>query len=343
MNQYRTVLFNLLILSCLSANTPLMYTIGLTGGYDNNVMRFSDNEFDEVSLEPETMGDAKTFDSFVYKLGLSGKKSVWGRGKKEIFFNGTFNWSDYKHNPERKYWSGGLDATFRWGSYKNIKYSLRHLNSFYLRHYIDRDVSDKSLEPCSFSDQNQSVTLTQKLGWNGWASLSAGYLQRYYDFPFTEFDLDIVYARGKINKRIKNIGTVTFQFERGHAANVTFEKTAKASGFDRSYETMEWYLPVRIQRGIPFFKEIGFSIRQETRVYEAEDPDDPLHSGRNHLDAKYDLWLKKNLTESMKITLSGRYRQRTTESAYGWVTDLKSFNQLQFWCKIEREFIYDRY
>jgi hypothetical protein len=45
----------------------------------------------------------------------------------------------------------------------------------------------------------------------------------------------------------------------------------------------------------------------------------------------------------LNITLSGRYRTRETESAFNWVTDLKSFNQLQFWCKIEWDMIYDRY
>ena len=63
----------------------------------------------------------------------------------------------------------------------------------------------------------------------------------------------------------------------------------------------------------------------------------------NHVDSKYDLWLKKNLTEHMKVILSGRYRTRETESVYNWVSDLKSFHQLQFWCKMELDLVYDRY
>ena len=106
---------------------------------------------------------------------------------------------------------------------------------------------------------------------------------------------------------------------------------------------MEWYLPIKLQKRIPFFKEIGISMRQETRVYEAEDPNDPLHAGRNHIDSKVDVWVKKKLNDALNITLSGRYRTRETESAFNWVTDLKSFNQLQFWCKIEWDMIYDRY
>ncbi|MED5317262.1 MAG: hypothetical protein VX744_05865, partial [Candidatus Neomarinimicrobiota bacterium] len=73
------------------------------------------------------------------------------------------------------------------------------------------------------------------------------------------------------------------------------------------------------------------------------DPDDPLHSGRNHLDTKYDLWLKKIITETVNVTLTGRYRTRVTDSGYEWVEDLKSFQLLQMWCKIEWDLIYDRY
>lgn len=112
----------------------------------------------------------------------------------------SFSWSDYKHNQEREYWSGGMDAIFRWGSYKNIKYSVRHLNSFYLRHYVDRDISREILSPCAFTDRNQSMNLTQKIHQNHWINLGTGYLQRYYDKPFTEFDLDILYIKGKLNQ-----------------------------------------------------------------------------------------------------------------------------------------------
>ena len=89
--------------------------------------------------------------------------------------------------------------------------------------------------------------------------------------------------------------------------------------------------------------EIGVSLRTEYRVYEAEDVNDPLHSGRSHIDSKYDIWLKKKLTEDIGITLASRYRSRTTDSSYNWVNDLKSFKQLQFWFNIEWDLIYDKY
>ena len=332
----KKIIICLLILSCLSARTPFEYTIGITGGYDNNVMRFSLEEFDQAAMDSEVMGGAKTFDSFVYRIGISGEKLLWKSMKKELSVNGLLNWADYRNNPEREYGSGGVDAIFKWGSYQNIKYSLRHLDSFYLRHYVNRDVSTETQSPCAFTDRNQSIALTHRISKQYWANLGVGYLQRYYDKPFTEFDLNINYVKVKLNHRIMKLGNISFQVNRGSATSQSHFLPARPSSFNRSYESLEWYFPIKVQKGIPFLNEIGISVRQENRVY-------PLHSGRNHVDSKYDLWLKKNLTESMKVTLSGRYRQRTTESAYDWVTHLKSFNQLQFWCKMELDLVYDRY
>ena len=343
MIQQKHILVSFIILSWIPAGTPLEYSLQFATGYDSNVMRFSADEYRKAALSSEVMGGADTFDSFVYKLGLSGGKSLWNSRKKEFKVSGNLNWSDYRHHPRRKYGSSGFDMQYRWGPYQNIKYSFRHLDRFYLRHYVNRDISNATLSSSAFTDHNQSVTITQKMGRREWFNLTVGFLQRYYERPFTEFNSDINYIRGKLNRRFTNFGTVAFQFERGSANNITFGKTAKASVLDRSYETMEWYVPFRIKHKIPFVNEAGISVRRETRIYAAEDLDDPIHSGRSHLDSKYDLWLKKNITESMNVVLTGRYRTRATESGYEWVEDLKSFQLLQLWCKIEWELIYDRY
>ena len=92
-----------------------------------------------------------------------------------------------------------------------------------------------------------------------------------------------------------------------------------------------------------FFDQMGLSLRQEIRVYEAEALDDALHSGRYHKDIKIDLWINKKIGDEIEVTFSSRFRQRNTESSYDWVSDLKSFNQVQIWCKIKWAFTYDNY
>ena len=168
-------------------------------------MRFSDNELSEAAQEIGMMGGAKTFDSFITKWGFSALKELMIKRKKFIKLRGLHSLSYYRDIPEKRYWSGGFDLSYRWGTYRNIKYSIRHLDEFYLRHYTDRDVSVSDLAACVFTDRNQNITLTHRLSKLIWVNISPGYLQRYYSRPFTEFDLDIVYLKGRINYKLKNI------------------------------------------------------------------------------------------------------------------------------------------
>ena len=336
--------FNILVFFCLvHASTPLNFNLSYHGGYDDNVMRFSSEEIENAASNVNYMGGATTFDSYINKFQISTSKTLLTSGSKEIEFNSIFSISDYIHNINKDYWSGSLTLKYRWGAYRNIKYSLRHLNSYYLRHYIDRDVSLNDLKPCNFSDNDQLLNYTNKLDRRHWYSIGVGFLQRYYDNPFSEFDLDIFYLRLKINKKIKKIGTVSFQIDRGTAKNISFQKTAVSSNFDRSYETIEWYIPFKLKSPIPLFDRIGFSYRKELRYYKAEAANDILHSGRDHADSKLSFWVDKELWDDLSITISARFRSRKTDSAYDWVRDLKSFNQTQLWCKIKWGFSYDKY
>jgi len=343
MQYYKKLYLIIVILSSLSGGTPFEYTLGLTGGYDGNVMRFSKDEFNDAAQVIEIMGGSSTFDSFVTRLSFSGKKSFIFFGDKGLNFRLFYSTSNYTNTPEKKYWSGGLDVSYKWGSYKNIKYSLRHLDHFYLRHYIDRDISTGELSPCFFTDRNQSILLSQRVSIQSWFNIGVGYLQRYYSRPFIEFDLDIYYLKGKFNHKIKRYGTIALQVKRGRAVGESHFLPEMPSSFDRSYETIEWFAPLKMNKKIHFLDEIGISARLEHRVYDAEDPNDPLHAGRSHLDSKYDFWFAKRVNENMKITVSTRYRTRSTDSKYDWVKDLKSFNQMQCWFKIEWNMIYDNY
>ena len=145
-----------------------------------------------------------------------------------------------------------------------------------------------------------------------------------------------------INK-IQKIGSISFQIDRAVADNITFGETAVSSEFDRSYESLEWYIPVKFKSPISFFDQIGLSIRQELRYYEAEASNDVLHAGRDHSDNKLTIWINKDLSDDFNVSLSARFRQRKTNSSYDWVSDLKSFNQVQLWCKIRWRFSYDKY
>ena len=327
----------------LNANTPWDYTLSIGSGYDSNVMRFSAEEIENAGQRTEILGSTSHFDSFVTKLGLSVKKDLWALNNKNLSVGSKFSMSSYLDTPEKRYWSGGFNFIYKWGTYKNFKYSINHLDKFYLRHYINKDISNSMLEACYFSDRDQSASLTNRFTKNSWGTLGVGFLQRYYTRPFTEFDLDITYYKARFNFKLKRFGTLAFQINQGRAESESHLGTLRPSSFDRSYNTQELFIPFTIKYRLPFIQSFGFSYRSEKRIYDAEDPNDVLHAGRSHKDKKFSLWFRKNLGEDVSIKLSSRLRSRETDSGYEWVSDLKSFNQLQFWINIEWDLIYDQY
>ena len=83
--------------------------------------------------------------------------------------------------------------------------------------------------------------------------------------------------------------------------------------------------------------------RQDFRYYKAEEEGDQLHSGRNHIDNKMNIWVEKKINEKLLVKTSLRYRFRLTESQFEWVSKLRTFHQWQAWISIEWKMVYDRY
>ncbi len=325
-------------------NSPIKWTIGLTNGYDNNVLRLSEIEQKDAALDESILGGAETFDSHYARFSLSGLKNVQlSDRKKQIQFYGKVNISNYSQNKNRRHWSGNLKATYRWGSYRKLEYSLRHLDSYYIRHYVDRDISTDELASCNFTDREQRILASYPLQRRLWATGFVSYTQRYFDKPFTEFDLDIVSTTIRISKKFRGFGTISLEGTYGVAENITFGKTANASDLDRSYKHAEWYIPISYNQGFFGLDDIGLSLRRDVRLYKAESMGDPLHSGRSHTEVKVDVWGEKDLRKHFTIKGKIRYRKRTTDSRFDWVSNLKTFDQVQAWVTLEWDMIYDRY
>ena len=325
-------------------HSPIKWTVGLTNGYDNNVLKLSSVEKKDAALEGDILGGADTFDSHYTRFSMSGLKKIQlAERKKQIQFYAKGNIYNYTQNENRRYWSGNLKATYHWGSYRKLEYSIRHLDSYYIRHYIDRDVSTNELASCSFTDRDQRILVSYPIKRRLWTSGFVSYTQRYFDKPFTEFDLNIVTTALKISKKFRGFGTIAIEGKYGIADNITFGKTAKASDLDRSYTHVEWFVPISYNQNFFGFDNVGFSMRRDIRIYEAETMGDPLHSGRSHEEVKWDIWGEKELSENLTLKGSLRYRKRSTDSRFDWVSKLKTFDQVQAWVILEWDMIYDRY
>ena len=57
-------------------NSPIKWTVGLTNGYDNNVLRLSGIEKSDTALDESIMGGVDTFDSHYARFSLSVRQKM---------------------------------------------------------------------------------------------------------------------------------------------------------------------------------------------------------------------------------------------------------------------------
>ena len=124
--KYHILLINLITFTL--ASTPFYY--GFSNGYDNNVLRLSSSEVKEINSNMTFIDGIDKMDSYISKFGFKVDKTIYIQNKKEVLGKINASFSNFHQNEYKKYWSGGFDFIYKWGSYKNLKYSLRHLNNF---------------------------------------------------------------------------------------------------------------------------------------------------------------------------------------------------------------------
>ncbi len=312
----------------------LSWDIKLRSGYDSNSLRLSSDEQDEAGLEPTILGSVNTFDSYYQRIAarLTGRYRLSGN-KQELEIRLEPSLTGYMQVSQKRYSGVTLSVDYTWGAYRHLVGQIRRLNQYYLRDYRDRDRSTENYAGCYFSDADHSLELSLPLAYRVWLAAEGGYLQRYYEKPFTEFDLDIYYGSLRFNSSRWRPFTVGLRYKYGYAANITLHATARASTLDRSYRFVEIYLPLRYRMAGTMLSSVGINLKTEMRQYAVEDYDDPLHSGRFHRDVKLDFWVRRPVSRDINLELTLRHRTRTTDSAFEWVEDLKSFRQIQ--CRLD--------
>ncbi len=314
----------------------LDWSLSLRNGYDSNVLRLSQREMENAATRPDLLGSMSTFDSYFYRVAgaVNANYRLPGRGNQTVRISLAPAMTNYLSNDDKKYTSGSLSLDYSWGPYRHLVFRISRLNNFHLRTYINRDIARIQRTSCNFSDADHTIGMSYPLARRIWLSFKAGYLQRYYQAPFTEFDLNIFHASFKFNSNRSRIISFGAELKGGYAENISVGQTARASAMDRAYRFYEFVLPLRLKRYVPLADIAGFTLRGEIRKYEVESVVDPLHSGRSHMDLKFDWWLQKQLGENFTVTFNMRHRTRTTESSHEWVEDLKSFSQIQSWINL---------
>ena len=79
-----------LLVTAISASTPINIHLSYHSGYDSNVMRFSQKEIQNAAEDRRMMGGAGTFDSYVSRINTRFQKTLFVSGKKELGISSAF-------------------------------------------------------------------------------------------------------------------------------------------------------------------------------------------------------------------------------------------------------------
>jgi len=286
-------------------------------GYDNNVLKYSDNENILFSRYVST------------QKNLSTKFKILERSTR---FNFTLKKNYFIDNDEKSNYSISLKFKQSLGNYKFLDFSYNFINDIYLREYVDVDQGIVNYiydgTDCDFDFSKYSIGYETPLIRNK-SKINYYYLYQtqFYNKYFTEFDLELNGFKIRYlnsNKKNKfNVSLTLFD-----ANNISKnDETISTNYMDRGYKEFSCFLSYEYKLNK---KKIGFSINENLRQYSSDLIADQLHYDRNHIDRQISLWYSFNHGNKNKSKFIMKYRERNTSSDYSWVEDLKTFDKLVF-------------
>ena len=343
----RKILLIIFLLSVLNAQTlinklkvPIYYTSSFSVGYDSNIFRLSNLNLQVDNTS--TIINSSTFDSgyIVPKFQVNYNPFLMSKVKTE--FNFSFSRNHYFSSDEKSYNIFYTQIGFKLAPYQSLKISHRLIPKFYLRNFIDHDLSIFENQVCTFSIENFDLSYSHPISKKSWAKFKVSKTNYSYNANFTEFDTQIFRLETRYYLRVLNFSnSIWYSFSDGN--NISYESNYHSTSIDRSYGEHNVGLSLKQRvRSIDLIDNFGLSFMIENRYYKSKDEDilifgsweDELHNGREHNEFNFSLWIDKKINNKLNNQIKIKYRDRNIESDYYWISDYKEFNKYEIIYKI---------
>ena len=322
---------------------PVYVTMTASAGYDQNFLKFSDDDILDVETDKWLLGEATSLHSSALKESISLLYIPYVITGHETQFQFKVNSASYFASSDKSYWSYFFRFAQHVGAYQWIKLSYNLIPYFYIKEYPDRDIQmydpeDGRFSPemafyaASFAQETIAVTYSHPFPLDQtWLSLNYIFKKQYYNTHFTEFDLDInEFCLGFTSNFISDV-KLSGKYYTTIANNITYQNDQPATvSKDRGFSQSKYYLSTSLTR-LPLLDAVGIYTSVENREFSSTLDIDPLHNSRKHSDLRIGIWAMKNITPYFSIKLKSNYRKRTTSSDYEFVEGLKSFNKYDIW------------
>ncbi len=321
---------------------PLYFRVTAGIGYDDNLLKFSDMEKSSAIVNGLLPVGTDTFDSAVIKpeFRLLYSPVFFVDDATNIILN--FSYADYLQSDKKSHASYALRIEQHLAPYSWLKFQYSYLPDYFLRLYRDSDYARNDRVECTFSLQNTALSYSLKIYRKTWLRIDAREVREYFNPNFTEYDTRILRGGLKLSTDLISNIRLSGLYSAGNAVNTTFDTGYASTAKDRSFELDQWELSANWKTPA-VVSEFQVSVRSEHRRYLTDDPNDPLHSGREHLDMRYEVKLSKMLSRELKMQVLWTSRHRKTTSVHTWVEDYKSYSQNQVWLKFSYSFYADMF
>ena len=321
-------------------NVPIYYTSSFSVGYDSNLFRLSNSNLETVNLSKIVNSEAFDSGSISPKIQINYSPFISSKIKTQLDFSATRN--HYFSSGDKSFSIFYSQLGFKLAPFQSIKIAHRYIPKYYLRNYVDHDYDAFNEEACTFSIESFSLSYSHPLTNRNWMKFRMVQTNYFYNPYFTEFDTQIFQLEAKYYFRLlASSNSIWYSFSDGE--NISYESGYFSTNINRSYG--EHNLGVSIKKKIRRINEIdnfGLSIMFENRFYQAKDEDalsfdsweSALHNGRKHNEINFSFWIDKKLNNKFKNQIKFKYRNRSIQSDYYWISDFKDFNKFEIIYKI---------
>ena len=331
-------------------SVPIYCNIVSGLGYDNNFLKLSNNELNELSYYPDILGDSKHSFTLVLKNSFNIKINPQFFPNKETIIKYKLDYNRFFSSLDKSYYKNQINFSQKLGNYRWVKFNYSFMPKYYLRMYRDKDKNiinlnnQGLLEKCTFSQENITILYSNKLFFKRtWWEGKLDYATQYYNANFTEFNLNIYSGGLSLFSKYFKKYYFSFKFLFSIANNISYNNGLYSTKMiDRSYNQSIYSISLakkKIKQKL--FQEISSKYTMIVRQYTAVDNIDVLHHFRLHRDHQINLSISGKIFHNLKYKLSTMSRFRKTNSQYQWVESLKDFNKMEYNILLSYYFVSD--
>jgi hypothetical protein len=323
---------------------PIKFKSNIAIGYDDNYLRLSNIDLREGDLNE--IGSSSSASSYILKPSIYMDYSPVISDNKMTNIKSSLTYSHFNKSINKSYLISRISMETKLKSYSWFRFGIRYIPKYYLRNFLDREMSNVDYYNCTFSSSEYFANFSFPLKKikRTWIKLHFGFTQEYYNPSFTEFDLNKAIFQLAVNKRLKNKSKLKFEISNGYAKNISYDSNLSSASFNRSYifdklrGDLNWYVKKN-----KFIKNILLSLQLEQRYYSLDSEKYAFDNWKYYIDGKMKIKMDWNFSKIYGVSTLYQYRFRDASSRlYGdfeWVDGAKSYSKHEIWLEFSYRFV----